>query len=492
MRTVILISLLAASITAANSQVTWTNPVPIANTNANDVHPAIANSQGWMFQGEEILAFSRNGKDICILRTTGNGASWSDTVKYITTDSADNDYPSLYHMGSGQPSTEIGMLVWQSRKNGNLDIYASKYGQLLWSAPQRITTSIEDDRYPDVTWMSNQYFLVWEQRGRIVFSEYDGLAWSAPQFVTPTGDTLNSLPQVGVVSISLNYQPFVIWERRKGADTTSALMYSYRNGTAWTNPDTLVYAGNNRRPRFFKYSGTRGVVWEKKFLNLTLCYSGEGSMFSGRFQLQNVSPWTSYPENQRNLSVNGFMIITASPHYAWHAVSAWEGQTMGLDSIEVGTGYSMSSTQKLSANDASANRNPDVSQGTVVASGVRIWVVWEANVSDKWQLYGSNTIIIIDDVGETTETPNNFRLEQNYPNPFNPATKISYQLPARSQVSLKVFDVLGREVAALVNEEKNAGTYSTVWNVRNAASGVYFYCLQAGSFTDTKKLILMK
>jgi hypothetical protein len=85
-----------------------------------------------------------------------------------------------------------------------------------------------------------------------------------------------------------------------------------------------------------------------------------------------------------------------------------------------------------------------------------------------------------------------FSLNQNYPNPFNPATTISFTLPSKSFVSLKVFDLLGREVATLVNEQKSAGTYTQKWNAANVSSGIYFYRLQADKFTETKKLLLLK
>lgn len=88
--------------------------------------------------------------------------------------------------------------------------------------------------------------------------------------------------------------------------------------------------------------------------------------------------------------------------------------------------------------------------------------------------------------------PYNFSLNQNYPNPFNPSTVISYQLSTPSKVSLKVYDILGDEVATLVNEEKPAGRYSVNFNANRLASGVYFYRMQAGSFAETKKLILLK
>ncbi|MDP1676776.1 MAG: cellulase family glycosylhydrolase [Bacteroidota bacterium] len=88
--------------------------------------------------------------------------------------------------------------------------------------------------------------------------------------------------------------------------------------------------------------------------------------------------------------------------------------------------------------------------------------------------------------------PKEFALAQNYPNPFNPTTVISYQLSVDSYTTLKVYDLLGKEIATLVNEQKNAGTYSVQVNGEYLPSGMYFYTLQAGSFTSTKKLMLLK
>ena len=85
-----------------------------------------------------------------------------------------------------------------------------------------------------------------------------------------------------------------------------------------------------------------------------------------------------------------------------------------------------------------------------------------------------------------------FSLEQNYPNPFNPSTKIKFDVPAESFITLKVYDLLGNEIAILVNEEKNAGSYEVEFNVAELTSGVYFYQLQAGSFVETKKMILLR
>lgn len=86
----------------------------------------------------------------------------------------------------------------------------------------------------------------------------------------------------------------------------------------------------------------------------------------------------------------------------------------------------------------------------------------------------------------------NYGLSQNYPNPFNPSTKISYTIPTRNYVLLKVFDLLGCEIVELVNEEKSAGKYELNWNAANLPSGVYFYRLQVGDFVRTNKMVLKK
>jgi exopolysaccharide biosynthesis protein len=95
-------------------------------------------------------------------------------------------------------------------------------------------------------------------------------------------------------------------------------------------------------------------------------------------------------------------------------------------------------------------------------------------------------------VEATKFQPDNYSLTQNYPNPFNPTTTINYSIPKTSLVTIRVYDILGREVETLVNEEKMAGSYRVMFNAASLASGIYFYRMQAGSFVSAKKLILLK
>ncbi len=94
-------------------------------------------------------------------------------------------------------------------------------------------------------------------------------------------------------------------------------------------------------------------------------------------------------------------------------------------------------------------------------------------------------------------TPVEFKLGQNYPNPFNPVTKIKFEIPSivngeLSIVNLKVFDLLGREVVTLVNEKLSAGNFEVEFDGSNLSSGIYFYRLEAGNFSETKRMILLK
>jgi hypothetical protein len=88
--------------------------------------------------------------------------------------------------------------------------------------------------------------------------------------------------------------------------------------------------------------------------------------------------------------------------------------------------------------------------------------------------------------------PDEYALEQNYPNPFNPSTIISWQSPVDSRQIIKIYDALGNEVATLVDEFKPAGRYDVEFNALSISSGVYFYTLQAGSFRNTKKMLILK
>jgi hypothetical protein len=177
-------------------------------------------------------------------------------------------------------------------------------------------------------------------------------------------------------------------------------------------------------------------------------------------------------------------------------------------------------SMKLTSNDPWLKSNeqiisiPDIPSGATVASNSSFifqvvdsifpgYFNFKAEImSDGWTYWIDSTKMIITGIKDEVQQPLTFKLEQNYPNPFNPTTKISWQSPVSNRQILKVFDVLGNEVATLVDEYKPAGSYELEFDASlrsgsvsakgGYASGVYFYQLRAGSFVETKKMILMR
>jgi hypothetical protein len=132
----------------------------------------------------------------------------------------------------------------------------------------------------------------------------------------------------------------------------------------------------------------------------------------------------------------------------------------------------------------------DTISAKVISGSDTVRIFWKAIV------FYSNPV----SVNENLDSPNNFKLYQNSPNPFNPSTKIKYTIPnvvesetkQSNFVTLKVYDLLGNEIATVVNEEKPAGTFEVEFNADNLPSGIYFYKMQAGNFINTKKMIMLK
>jgi len=109
--------------------------------------------------------------------------------------------------------------------------------------------------------------------------------------------------------------------------------------------------------------------------------------------------------------------------------------------------------------------------------------------SGFWYVYQQTTIT---DVEDEETIPTVFKLEQNYPNPFNPSTTIKFAVPERSNVLIKIYDILGSEVVTLVNEEMDAGWYQKSFDAYSYSSGVYLFRMEAGNYISTKKMMLIK
>jgi len=140
-----------------------------------------------------------------------------------------------------------------------------------------------------------------------------------------------------------------------------------------------------------------------------------------------------------------------------------------------------------------ANTSIVINLGGIVAGKVKL-VITNGYRSDYWKLgefevYGA---LALTSTENFQNVPSEFVLKQNYPNPFNPSTTIIYQLPKASMVSLQIFDIQGRLVTTIINEQKSAGQYSVQFNDPSLSSGVYYYKLTAADYSAVRKMLLIR
>lgn len=247
---------------------------------------------------------------------------------------------------------------------------------------------------------------------------------------------------------------------------------STNNGTTWTPVDSGL--ANN-------------PVWAIAISGTNLF---AGTPDSGAFlSTNNGTGWTAIDDGLTSLNVKTFAVsgsnvfagtigiggifLYADSSQTWKPVATGNVnlQTLAVNDTFLFAGFASPGTISLGKTEAGS-----------VSGSSNSGMLWRCRLSD---------FITSVKVG-AENIPTKFSLQQNYPNPFNPSTTISFAVPSRSLVSLKVFDILGREVSTIVSGELQAGSYTRQWNAANMASGVYFYRLQAGSFTETKKLLLLK
>ena len=243
-----------------------------------------------------------------------------------------------------------------------------------------------------------------------------------------------------------------------------------------TNDTTFIFKSTNLGTSWSQFSRVNGVFFNMEFIN-----ANTGIMCGN----------------------NGAAMRTTNGGANWSALST------GTSNLLIGIHFTTTSIVYMVGSSGTIRKSTDAgvnwfTQPCPVTSNLRSIDVFFSD--DFGLIAGANgTILKTTNGGAVTsviqtgnEVPESFSLSQNYPNPFNPSTKINFYIPLSTGVSesrgvltsLKVFDMLGNEIEELVNENLTPGSYSVNFNASLLPSGTYFYRLQAGSFTDTKKLVL--
>ena len=303
-----------------------------------------------------------------------------------------------------------------------------------------------------------------------------------------------------------------------GFPSSSSGLIEYLYGAA-TNGKSIVLgsSGNNFAPGGVLYvSYDNGANWVStsfgySFNDIVVVDNDYiiGTKAGPFLSLDNGASWNLVDEGMpansyiNSLALSGANVFTGTNDGVYFSINKgvkWSSASNGLTNTHINAlGVSGANVYAGTNNGFFLSTN-NGQNWTPVNGGLTDTTIQKLAVSNSHVFaVTNNNTIWRRSINEITEVkkdksaqPADFTLSQNYPNPFNPTTSISFSITKSSFVKLKIFDALGREAVTLVNEELPAGTYSRQWNASGFSSGVYFYRLQAGDYTATKKLSLLK
>jgi photosystem II stability/assembly factor-like uncharacterized protein len=337
-----------------------------------------------------------------------------------------------------------------------------------------------------ITWASGLIAAV-----RLDFSIDNGSTWIAISDNVPAGNlaynwklpkALTSQARVRVRSLADS----VLSDQSNGTFTIffNGSIITVRNG--WNLISLPVTAADQRRSILFPTSISNAFDYDGNYHTKDTLHNGLGywlkfgavqqlSLAGNTFSADTiaiVTGWNLIGAISQSISVNS--ITSEPPGIVTSQFFGYNGAYITADSLRSAGGYWIKSSQDGQLILSSSSASP-------LTSKIRIIETTEIPPSAP-----------ADNITQLYLIPSRFELAQNYPNPFNPATEIKYQLSDRSQVTLKIFDLIGKEITTLVNETKEPGNYSASWNADNMPSGIYVYRLTAGNITQARKMLLVK
>jgi photosystem II stability/assembly factor-like uncharacterized protein len=284
------------------------------------------------------------------------------------------------------------------------------------------------------------------------------------------------------------------------AITSGALIHTTNGGTTWTPLSTPLGntyfidanngwgLGDSNKTHFILHTTNGGTSWSTQltdtslggYLALQFIDANNGWVVGDSAKILKTtnggSNWTRITNTGNNLRHKAVFFLNANVGWIGSRVISNQGKGLILHTTNGGGSWTLQDTP----------------------SQYDVFSIYFVDANNGWLTGDYGFIGHTTNGGETSveETNNSistgYSLSQNYPNPFNPSTNISFSLLSKSSVSLKIFDLLGREVATVISDNLSAGNHTQQWNANGMPSGVYFYHLQAGSFSETKKLVLLR
>ncbi|MCW8809363.1 MAG: T9SS type A sorting domain-containing protein [Ignavibacteriaceae bacterium] len=458
-------------------------------------NPSISSASFWegrvYYEKHEV-----NSSNIILIKYDADANSFQDTVE-LTSGSAMRI----------NPYEDFNLnVVYQTNENGNWDIVYKLYNNGAWDSTIYLENSSADETnlspfYSSDFGFPNDNFILFERSDTIIVLEYtNSIKTEYPVLVNSS--QYNYSDYVGVYYYNtVGYYPrpgihVIAVETDSSGKKNLISKYKPVSG-GWDIKNIIKENCKCRNPELQFYSYIPHLTFEDS--------TSSGIRPFAVYDWEYEKEIDSIPDllngNISNFKVNRPDIITSNPfnpveiEYLPHSyfLKNEDGLQIRLNKQELGS----------VVGDTLINVKYDLSKMSLGALGFNLdevfYTIWEDSSDGHIHLFGRRQLYPIDYISEEN-TINRFFLKQNYPNPFNPTTTIQYEINSRQFVTLKVYDVLGKEIGTLVNEEKSTGEYEVEFDATGLSSGVYFYQLRVGDpetssgrgIIQTKKMLMIK
>ncbi|HEY5125564.1 MAG TPA: exo-alpha-sialidase [Ignavibacteria bacterium] len=416
--------------------------------------------------------------EIYYKRSSDEGTSWGADTR-LTNNSGLSLDPKVAVSG------EVVHIVWMDTRDGNYEIYykRSTDGGLTWGADTRLTNNTAYSYRVSISLSASVVHIVWYDNRDGNYEIYyknstdGGTTWGTDTRLT------NAIFESYYPSISASGSVVhVSWHDMRDGNREIYYKRSTDGGTSWGSDVRLT---NDTAYSYYSSIGVSGsvvhIVWSDfRDSDYEIYYKRStdgGSSWGSDTRLTNALGESGYP----SISVSGSFV-----HIVWHDLRDGNWEIYYKRSTDGGISWSP---------DIRLTNEPAYQWGpSVTAYGSAVHVVWrdfrDGNDEIYYKRNPTGNITGIENI--TSEIPKEFKLMQNYPNPFNPTTNVQFSIINVQFVILKVFDILGREVATLVKEQLKPGTYEVSFDGSMLNSGVYFYRLLTPDFSETKRMLMIK
>jgi len=422
---------------------------------------------------------NRDGNyEIYFKRSTDAGLSWSADVR-LTNETSLSEFPAI------EISSGAIHVFWRDLRDGNGEIYykRSTSGGVMWSADIRLTNNSANSEFPSAVSDGNNVMVMWadfRDGNKEIYlkrSTDAGASWGSEVRIT-NNSAISDYPSASISGANVH----LVWREFRDGPPQIYYKSSSDAGATWGTDTRVVNSASNAEYPNVSAAGS--------IINVT--WTDDRNADSEIYYKRSTDAGLSWGSDLRLTSGAGnseFSSIIASGVYV-HIV--WQDARDG--NLEIYYKQSTTAGATWEADVRLTDNTFSSSNPSIHLSGQALHLIWNDGRDGNYEIYYKRNptgnpvgVSII-----AAEIATYYSLEQNYPNPFNPVTNIKFSVPKTGIVKLTVFDAAGRETATLFNGELSAGTYNYDFDASHLASGIYFYKLESGDFTQTKKMVLVK